>query len=137
MFANFEWNPVMVPGDANGNGRKRLIEPYFTLGTIVIILGAVYAFYDLKGDFRVEREHGEQVKKQLDERSQIVDSRMTALQTSVDLINALILKNLPSRYSRDDANHDFGAINGRLDSMEKRLENVESRLPYGSPRSGK
>jgi len=125
------WNPIMVEGTANGNGRKRLFEPIFNLGSVIMIIGSltggVAAFYSVKEDLSKSVEHQLGVERLLSERTIVVDKRLDTLQSGIDTINGLIIRNLPSRYSRDDATKDFGQINTRLDGHEQRIQRLETR----------
>lgn len=128
---SFNWNPIMVHGDGNGNGSKRLFEPVFNLGSIVLIVGLLTgglgAFFSVKDDLHAAVEHQAGVERLLAERAAVVDGHMTALQAGIDAINALILSRAPSRYTREDASRDFGQVNTRLGEHETRIQRLEAR----------
>lgn len=127
----FTWNPIMVDGAPNGNGRKRLFEPVFNLGSVVLIFGmltgGLAAFYSVKEDLRAAVVRADTVREVLDARAVQVDKQLDALQAGIAAINNLILIRAPSRYTRDDAARDIGQVNGRLDNHEQRIQTLERR----------
>lgn len=123
------WNPVMMEGP-NGQ-KKRLFEPVFNLGSIVLIVGltsgGLGAFFNLKSDFAAQDARDRSVKELLDERATAVDGKLAGLSKAIEVINDLIISRSAQRYTKDDANHDFGIIDQRLDSDERRIERLEAR----------
>lgn len=131
MFANRGWNPVMVASDMNGNGAKRLFEPVFTLGSIVtllgLLIGGMTAFFDVKAELRAQSARADAIKELLDVRSASVDHQLAVMADGIASINSLIIARAPTRYTRDDANHDLGLVNARIDGHETRILQLERR----------
>lgn len=127
----FTWNPVMVEGAPNGNGRKRLFEPVFNLSGLItivtIIVGGLAAFYSVKQDLATAVTRSDAVQEVLSVRAKQVDKQLDTLQDGINSINALILLRAPTRYSRDDAIRDFNQVNTRLDGHEQRIQRLETR----------
>lgn len=126
---SMNWNPIMVDGSPNGNGTKRLFEPVFNLGSIVTILGLLIggltAFYSVKEDLRAQTVRADSIRELLDVRTAAVDRQLGELTAGIASINNLIISRAPTRYTRDDANHDLGLVNTRIDGHEQRILRLE------------
>lgn len=128
---SLNWNPIMVDAGTNGNGAKRLFEPTIGLGSIVSLLGLLIAgmaaFYDVKADLRAQTVRADSIKELLEVRTVATERQMSEMSAGIAAINNLIIARTPTRYTRDDANRDFGLVNQRLDGHETRILRLEVR----------
>lgn len=67
----------------------------------------------------------QQEATRVSERAESARTQILVVQTAVDKINDLIIARAATRYTREDAIHDLGIIERRMEDHERRLESIE------------